>query len=268
MRKILLLASLLLFSIPGMISPGRVISAAPAPAVPAHWHPALRTSWQIQYSGTINTSLGVQVYDLDGFETSAATIAALHARGVKVMCYFSAGSYEDWRPDAASFPPGVLGNTLDGWPNEKWLDIRRMGVFKPIMNARIAMCQAKGFDGIDPDNVEGYANNPGFPLSYQDQLKYNRYLTAAAHSHGLAVGLKNDLGQIADLVTYFDWELNEQCFEYNECNKLLAFIRAGKPVFNIEYNLTTAQFCPQANADNFNSLWKQLSLNGYRLACR
>jgi len=47
--------------------------------------------------------------------------------------------------------------------------------------------------------------------------------------------MKNDLEQIPDLISYFDWELNEQCFQYNECDQLLPFIQAGKPVFNIEY---------------------------------
>ncbi|MGC1375257.1 MAG: endo alpha-1,4 polygalactosaminidase [Anaerolineales bacterium] len=232
-----------------------------------YWKPALNTSWQIQYSGAIDTSLNVQVYNLDGFETPKTTVAALHARGIKVMCYISAGSYEKGRPDAASFPPSVLGNVLDGWPDERWLDIRQISILKPIMEARMEMCKTKGFDGIDPDNVEGYANNSGFPLTYQQQLTYNIFLANAAHSRGLGIGLKNDLGQVSDLVGYFDWQLNEQCFQYNECS-LLPFIRAGKPVFNIEYNLTTAQFCAQANAYNFNSLRKRLALDAYRQACR
>jgi hypothetical protein len=130
------------------------------------------------------------------------------------------------------------------------------------------MCKSKGFDGIDPDNVDGYTNDTGFPLTYQQQLTFNIFLANAAHSRGLAIGLKNDLNQINDLVRYFDWQLNEQCFQYNECDLLLPFINAGKPVFNIEYNLATSQFCAQANAMNFNSLKKNLALDAYRAACR
>lgn len=247
---------------PGLAS--TVTTSTPLP----HWHPAMHTSWQIQYSGTINTSLNVQVYDLDGFETSAATVTKLHARGIKAMCYFSAGSWENWRPDAGLYPASLLGKTLDGWPNEKWVDIRRLALLRPILNARIDLCKSKGFDGIDPDNVEGYDNDSGFPLSYQDQLRFNRYLASAAHSRGLAIGLKNDIGQIPDLLAYFDWELNEQCFQYSECDQLLPFIKAGKPVFNIEYSLATTQFCPAANSYNFNSLRKHLALDAYRQACR
>ena len=271
MRPITTNSLLVLLFIVLLPSPGALYRpAAPQQALGGtpHWQPALNTSWQIQYGGTINTGLKVDVYNLDGFETSRQTVAALHARGIRVMCYISAGSFENWRPDAGKFPSSVLGNTLDGWPNERWLDIRNLAVLKPILNARMDMCKSKGFDGVDPDNVEGYANNSGFALTYQNQLTFNRYLAAAAHSRGLAIGLKNDLDQIKDLVGYFDWQLNEQCFEYHECGKLLPFIKAGKPVFNIEYNLAVAQFCAQANAYNFNSLQKRLSLNAYRVACR
>ena len=70
------------------------------------------------------------------------------------------------------------------------------------------------------------------------------------------------------LLPYFDFTLNEQCFQYHECGTLQAFIDAGKPVFNVEYKLDTGQFCPQANAMNFNSLKKKLSLGAWRVACR
>jgi hypothetical protein len=80
--------------------------------------------------------------------------------------------------------------------------------------------------------------------------------------------LKNDIDQSADLVGYFDWELNEQCFFYAECDKLLPFINAGKPVFNIEYELNTSAFCAEANVLNFNSLKKNLSLDAARTSCR
>jgi hypothetical protein len=232
------------------------------------WKPGLNTSWQIQYEGTIDTSLNVQVYNLDGFDTSASTVDLLHQRGIKVMCYFSAGTWENWRPDASSFPASILGKGVSGWPGEKWLDVRQATILLPLMAARMDMCKSKGFDGVDPDNVDGYTNNTGFPLTGQDQLAYNIALSTAAHTRRLAIGLKNDVDQVSSLVSYFDWEVNEQCFQYNECDTLLPFIQAGKPVFNIEYSLKTSAFCPQANSMNFNSLNKNLSLDAYRVACR
>jgi hypothetical protein len=74
--------------------------------------------------------------------------------------------------------------------------------------------------------------------------------------------------QAADLEPFFDWTLNEQCFQYKECNTLLPFTQHAKAVFNVEYKLSTNQFCPAANALNFNSLKKRLDLSTWREACR
>lgn len=53
-------------------------------------------------------------------------------------------------------------------------------------------------------------------------------LFTEAHSRGLSVGLKNDVDQIHSLVSHFDWALNEECVQYNECNKYQPFFDAGK----------------------------------------
>lgn len=73
------------------------------------------------------------MYDIDLWDTSMDTIAALKQAGKKVICYFrynlrvidaissmilsylSAGSYENWRPDKHLFPDSVKGNPLKGW---------------------------------------------------------------------------------------------------------------------------------------------------------
>ncbi len=235
---------------------------------PATWQPTPGTSWQIQFSGTLDLSFDVQMYDLDLFDTPQSVFDQLHAQGREVVCYFSAGSWEDWRPDAGQFPSSVKGNDLDGWPGEKWLDIRQLDVLGPLMAARLDLALQKGCDGVDPDNVDGYTTNTGFPLTYQHQLTYNLWIAEQAHARGLAVGLKNDLDQIADLLPHFDWALNEQCFEYEECDLLLPFIQAGKPVFGIEYQGNPADFCPQANTMDFDFLKKNLSLDAWRVACR
>jgi hypothetical protein len=232
------------------------------------WRPSPGTSWQIQFAGELDTSLDVQVYDLDLFDVPGSLVSQLHTQGRKVVCYFSAGSWEEWRPDAAQFPESVKGNDLEGWPGEKWLDIRQISTLGSIMAARLDLASQKGCDGVDPDNMDGYQNDSGFPLLPDDQLAYNQWIAAQAHARGLAVGLKNDLGQIEELLPYFDWALNEQCFQYNECDLLLPFVQAGKPVFGIEYQGDPAEFCPQANAMNFDFLKKRLELDAWRIACR
>ena len=226
------------------------------------WQPALDTSWQWQLTGLpVDLSFDVDMYDIDLFDNDASVVAALHAQGRKVVCYVNAGGWEDWRPDAAQFPDEVIGANLQDWEGEKWLDIRRIAVLGPIMEARMDLCKARGFDGIEPDNVDGYLNNTGFPLTYEDQLRYNMWWADAAHSRGLSIGLKNDMDQIPDLLPYFDWALNEQCFEYDECETLLPFIEAGKPVFNVEYELQPVGFCEAANSLDFSSLRKSWELD-------
>lgn len=233
------------------------------------WKPTPGTSWQIQLlQGTINTSYKVKMYDVDLFDTPQSVIDTLHSRGVKVVCYFNAGGFEEWRDDANAFPSNVLGNPLDGWPGERWLDIRRIDVLAPIMEARLDLAQEKRCDGVDPDNVDGYTNATGFPLTAEDQMDYNQWLAEEAHARGMAVGLKNDLHQVPDLVGHFDFAVNEQCVQYQECDLLTPFIIANKPVFGIEYKGKKKKVCAEANGRNFDTLMKRLDLNSWRLACR
>lgn len=232
------------------------------------WKPAPGLKWQIQYTGTINTTLPVDVYNIDLFDTSKQVIDSLHANGKRVICYFSAGSFENWRPDANSFPMSVLGRNLDGWPGERWLDVRRLDVLMPIMQARMKLAAEKGCDAVDPDNVDGYSNNTGFNLSYDDQIAYLTALSDAAHDLGLAIGLKNNVEQIKDLANLFDFAVNEECFQWDECDALLPFVNAGKAVFGIEYNLANSSFCPQANNMNFDFIKKRLELDEFMQSCR
>lgn len=210
----------------------------------------------------------VEMFDLDLFDTDAETIMELKNRGVFVICYFSAGSHENWRPDARLFPAETLGKSMQDWEGETWLDIRQIQSLRPVMEKRLDMAAAKGCDGVDPDNVNGYENDTGFPLTYDDQIAFNVYLATAAHERGLSIGLKNDLNQIEDLLPYFDWIINEECFSFDECGLLLPFVDAGKPVFVIEYDLPPQDFCEQANRMNFNALHKNWELDAYQTACR
>jgi hypothetical protein len=245
---------------------GQAALTVPEPC-PGCWIPAPVTSWQWQLSGTVDQSIDVAMYDIDMFENSADVVASLHAAGRHVVCYVDAGTWENFRPDADQFPRSVLGKS-NGWPGERWLDIRSLNVLQPIMAARLDQCAAKGFDGVEWDNVDGYTNDTGFPLSASDQLTYDRWLANEAHARGLSVALKNDLEQVPDLLAYFDFALDEQCFQYHECGLLAPFTGAGKAVMQVEYSLPPSRFCPQANRMNFNSMKKHLSLDAWRRPCR
>ncbi len=247
------------------------LSAEVLPTADKGWYkPDVNTTWQWQLLGTVNTSYNVAMYDVDLFDTSSATIADLKATGKKVICYFSAGSYEDWRDDAADFVVSTLGNTLDGWADEKWLDIRIQSVAR-IMQARLDLAVAKGCDGVEPDNMDGYTNDTGFPLSATDQLAYNRFIFNEAHDRNLSVGLKNSGDQALELVDYVDFELNEECHFYNECAQLAIFTTNNKPIFNAEYDISNtdlATLCSDALSENIRTLVLPIDLDdSFRNSC-
>jgi len=251
------------------VSPVATQPLLPTPSVEPIWRPAPGTTWQWQLSELpVDATVDAAVYDIDLFDNDAAVVAKLHRQGRKVICYISAGTWEEWRSDVDSFPSGVLGRPVVGWKNERWLDIRQLDILAPIIERRMDACKAKGFDGIEPDNIDGFTNETGFPLTYTDQLAFNRFLAAAAHARSLAVALKNDLEQAGELVDQYDFAINEQCFVYNTCDLLTPFIQAGKAVFHVEYTLDTAEFCPRATALGFSSMKKRLKLDAYREPCR
>jgi hypothetical protein len=244
-------------------------TAAPKPTVQAQqarWIPTPGTPWQWQLTNPVDTSVDAPVYDVDSTYTDAATVAALHAKGRKVICYVNAGAWESFRPDKNAFPSTILGGQ-DGWAGEQWLDIRQISVLQPIMAARFAACRAKGFDGVEADLVDSYTDQTGFPITAADQLRYNEMLARLAHNLGLSIGLKNDLGQVPQLVGVFDFSIDEQCFQYSECDQLLPFIRAGKAVFEAEYQLSNDQFCTKANAMGISAMRKNTALDPPRWPC-
>jgi len=229
------------------------------------WSPSPLTTWQWQLTGTIDQSLNVQMYDIDLFDATAALISSLHSKGRVVVCYFST-QYENWRPDAASFPAASLGNNLDDWPGERWADTRNAGL-RSVMTARLDLAVSKGCDGVEPDNVDAYTNNNGLGLTAATQLDFNRFLASEAHKRGLSIGLKNDLDQVSSLVSYFDWALNEQCSEYGECSYLAPFVSAGKAVFGVEYTGSASSVCNARVADRFSWLMKSLDLGASGTQC-
>lgn len=242
----------------------RAEAAGPSPR--PVWSPKPGLSWQWQLSGRIDTSVRAKVYDIDA-EVPKSVVSRLKKQGRRVICYISAGSFENWRPDAGRFPESVKGRALDGWPGERWLDIRQREVLGPIMARRMDVCRAKGFDAVEADNVDGYSNPTGFPLTGAQQLAYNRMLARLAHARGLAIGLKNDVEQVRALQPYFDFAVNEECVQYNECGAYRAFVRAGKAVFHAEYEVSPARFCPVSRSIGMSSIRKRYSLGAWRQTC-
>jgi hypothetical protein len=269
--------------------PSTVPSATTAPLSP--WAPRVQltpgTSWQWQLGGgeldeTVldNVDNTKKMYDIDLFNNDAATIARLHAKNITVICYMETGAWESYRPDAALYPTGVLGAGVEGYPEERFVDVRQIDILLPILIARLDLAVSKRCDGIEPDlddTYNGYAT--GFPLTMADQLAFNRAVADAAHHRGLSIGLKN--GASADgsferaMAEFTDWALNEECNTFDECAGYVAFIDQNRAVFQVEYmrpnGTEAADFCPQDNAANFDGLLKDASDSLAalpRVACR
>ncbi|KAH7024592.1 glycoside hydrolase superfamily [Microdochium trichocladiopsis] len=258
----------------------------------APWRPTPGTPWQIILGGKINPSSPfikqVSVVDGDLFTNTnngadpKTIFGALHAQGKKIICYFSAGTYEPYRPDSGQYDKRDLGATLPEWPDERWVDIRSERV-RAIIRARIELAAKMGCDGIDPDNMDGYANQNGGgfnpPLRKQDSIDLVRMMASHASSLGMATGLKNALAIIADVVDVVHFAVNEECASYNECTAMKPFIAKGKAVFHVEYppaagsdaGVATAakrkKYCQPKGGEGFSTLIKTYDLDKWTQTC-
>jgi hypothetical protein len=258
--------------VPGVTDPDGGTSHVPSVTDPdgGAGVPGLRgkVRWQWQLSGVLDIAIDADVFDLDLFDVPQEAIDSLRANGRYVICYFSAGSREAWRPDVASLPAEAVGEPLSGWPDEHWLDVRHPAV-RALAVARLERAQARGCHAVEPDNVDAYQNSSGFPLTDSDQLAFNRFLAAQAHARGLAIALKNDVEQVAALEPDFDFALNEECLAFSECEMLSPFIVAGKAVLHVEYakSAQAPVLCGAATTGGFSTLLKNPSLDAWRYAC-
>jgi hypothetical protein len=193
----------------------------------------------------------------------------------RVICYFSAGSYEPNRPDSADFTAADKGSELDGWPGEYWLDTTSANV-RSIMSARIALASSKGCDGVDPDNIDGYSNSNGLSLTMAQAVDYIDFLADTAHAYNMSIGLKNGGGIIDQVIDKMQWEVNEQCAQFSECATFQPFITAGKPVFHIEYpggvladvsGTEKTSVCDSAGGQGFSTLLKNMDLDDAMATC-
>lgn len=247
----------------------------PVPAVTSWWSPNVGASWQIEIKYPLNdTSLNASVYDIDLLSNKVATISQLHTQNRKVICYFSAGSYEDFYPDSTQFLPSDYGAPLVNWPGEWWLNTSSSNV-RNIMLKRLDLAASMTCDGVDPDNTDAYNNENGLNLTINDAVSYISFLADAAHARNLSIGLKNSGDLVPFVLDKVQWQVNEQCVENKECNTFRPFITAGKPVFHIEYpslaptiNATTkAQLCNDSRETGFSTILKKIGLDSWIDAC-
>ncbi|CAM3655090.1 endo alpha-1,4 polygalactosaminidase [Occultella aeris] len=243
---------------------------------PQRWSPEAGANWQIVLAAEPGAGVelldGVAVYDLDGTDTSPEQVATLAEAGARTICYVNAGAWEDWRDDADEFPAEVIGAAYPGWDGERFLDIRRLDVLAPLMQARLDACAAAGFDAVDPDNIDSYDTETGFDLTRADAVTYALWWASAAHERGLAVGQKNAPDLVGELVDSFDFAVTEDCAADGWCAALGPYLDAGRPVFAIEYTDRTspgdfAEFCDDPALSGFSLILKHRELDDRRAGC-
>jgi endo-alpha-1,4-polygalactosaminidase (GH114 family) len=237
------------------------------------WQPKSGMTWQIDlidnYTAT-STLADVQVYDIDLFNNPVGAMQHIKSSGIKLICYFSAGSFEDWRVDASSFPSSALGKPLQGWQGERWVNTNSKAI-RDIMVRRMKLAKEKGCDAVDPDNVDAYDNDNGLGLTHADAVSYVTFLAQQAHNLNMSVSLKNAGAIINQTVSQVDFSVNEECVQYQECSNFETFIQEDKPVFHIEYpadakDLTAAQVC-QRTPKGFSTVIKNKNLDNWYETC-
>jgi len=202
-------------------------------------------SFVYSINGAVGDKYPVNTVFVDLFDSSTTRISNLKKQNKTVICYFSAGSAENWRPDYSKYPKAALGKAMSGWAGEKWVDYRNAGVMK-ILENRINLAKSKGCNGVDPDNVDGHLNATGFPLTDRTQRDFLESMSSSAKVAGLLIGLKNSAETAADLERVTDFVVVEECEKYKECSKYNAFSVNKKPIYQIEYRSKSSTLCANA----------------------
>ncbi len=244
--------------------------------------PPPKWDWQLQSPVLLNDDPEIEFYDIDMFDNeSTGVVGQLKSYGKTIICYVNVGAWEDWRDDKNAFPPSILGNEYDRFPDERWLDIRDVNpaksttgtALRDLLEARFDRAQQMGCDAVEPDNMDGFnelAHNPsGFPLTYEDQIYFNLWISGEIRERGMAAGFKNNTLQAMDprMVEAFDFVVTESCVLFNECNDFTGFLNADKPVFLAEYFLSPEEFCPAAKELRISGIQKRGALGSFRLGC-
>lgn len=224
------------------LSLGTLAAATPAASQPEPTRTPLAAGTRVAYqlSGRPNLTIDADLYVFDLDEITPAIVKAAHAQGDRVYAYFSAGTAEEWRDDYALFPRSALGDAMDDWPDERWLDVSQAhrSELLPVMERRIARAAALGVDGIDPDNMDAYDNagDAGLKVSRGDAAAWLKMLTTRAHQRGLGITLKNAVDLIPDAQALgVDLYVNEEAGRYREADAYEPVLAAGVPVVCIEY---------------------------------
>jgi hypothetical protein len=196
-------------------------------------HRPMRWDWQIGRTTPLKRTgkRAVDMYDIDGFLTTRAEVAAIQTRWPastlahpKTICYLDL-AWEDYRPDASPpargglFPSATLGNVYFGYPEERWVDFRQLDALKPMLRERIGMCARKGFSAVELDDIDSFdpPSTTGFRLTPGDAQNYLAYAFNLIHADGMTGLWKNSPYLSWWGRQYSDGALLEECYTYHQC---------------------------------------------------
>ena len=285
-------------------APAVTTAATPGGRTAAVWQPAEDTDWMWELGKPLNTSkpnlMGSGVtawngdtppgdnpvlYDIDGIENPASTVAALHSMGDHVVCYIEVGTAGNYYTTGQEGIPvtyydqlkqaGDLGDKLKGYP-EYFINIDAPSAVSIVEAMIDQQCSAKGFDGVETDLDETFHGNEGktgFKITQADEENYLITLADYMHGLGLAWIAKNlDDTERASFVDAMEplaqGIISEQCNQHHTCSYLQPFLAADKWVGNAEYSEPLSQFCPSDNAADLNGILFNVNLDGGRSPCR
>lgn len=198
--------------------------------------PPSGVKWDYQIGGAYPPPAGVGIVSRDR--------SAAPAPGLYNICYVNAFQAQ---PDATDWwranHPDLLLKTASGAPvidenwNEQLLDVStdaKRAALAKIVGGWFDDCQAKGFQAVEPDNLDSYSRSQGLLTADQDAVMATEF-ARLAHAKGLAIAQKNTTEFLPRAKTIvFDFAVTEQCGDYDECAKYAAVY--GSKVVDVEYD--------------------------------
>jgi hypothetical protein len=192
--------------------------------------------WDYQIGGAYTPPAGVRIVSRDS--------SASPAPGLYNICYLNAFQAQ---PDATDWwrsnHPDLLLKTVSGAPvidqnwNEQLLDVStdaKRAALAQIVGGWMDGCAAKGFQAVEPDNLDSYSRSQGL-LTADDDVALATQLARLAHAKGLAIAQKNTAEFLARAHQIgFDFAVTEQCGSYNECGGYASTF--ANHVVDVEYD--------------------------------
>lgn len=229
------------------IAVGFIAAAAALGSTAAHAAtptlPPVNAQFDYQIGGTYTPTTSVGIVDRDR--------AATPVTGKYNICYVNAfqtqpGEKAFW---TGSHPDLLLKNSNGSyledpdWPGEYILDIStaaKRSSIATIVNGWIDDCQSKGFQAVEPDNLDSWTRTGvNGKLTKANAIAYATLLASRAHADSLAIAQKNttDLGSAGKNTVKFDFAIAEECQYNTECDAYTSVY--GNNVIEIEYTDNT-----------------------------